>query len=73
MYYPLPGVGSEDHGHMLNCHLLEVDRIRVGVKELLCGHLTCKLKVFQDPGQELLKFLLSLDDELPVWGEFLQI
>ena len=58
---------------MLNCHLLEVDRIRVGVKELLRGRLTCKLEMFQDPGKELLELLLPLDDELPVWGEFVQI
>ena len=58
---------------MLNCHLLEVDCIRVGIKELLGGHLTCELEMFQDTGQELLELLLPLDDELPVWGEFVQI
>ena len=67
MFYPLPGVGSEDHRHMLDCHLLEVDGIRVGIQELLGGHLACKLQVLEDTGQKLLKFFLPLDDELPVW------
>ena len=67
MFYPLPGVGSEDHRHMLNCHLLEVDSIWVGIQELLGGHLACKLQVLEDTGQKLLKFFLPLDDELPIW------
>ena len=58
---------------MLNCHLLEIDSIRVGIEELLGGDHVGELRMLQDPRQELLELLLPLDDELPVWGEFLQI
>ena len=51
---------------MLNCHLLEIDSIRVGIEELLGGDHVGELRMLQDPRQELLELLLSLYDELSV-------
>ena len=51
---------------MLNCHLLEIDSIRVRIEELLGGDHVGELRMFQDTRQELLELLLSLYDELPV-------
>ena len=62
----LPGVRSEYHGYMLDCHFLEVDGIRVGVQELFGRHHIGKLRVLKDIIEELLKLLLTLDDELSV-------
>ena len=69
--FPQPGVRSEYHGHMLYCHFLEVDGIRVGVQELFGRHHIGKLMVLKDTIQELLKLLLALDDELSVYGRAL--